>query len=245
MGILDTVLDFNGDFAEPNTVSSLCLLQFDPKVTHQQPENLKFLCGFVTQQIWAKFSVQAICHNLPTFRHEPRWQRRRRQLCRCLPAARRDKKNKTKHHNRCCVITGRGLYKCLYFFSPLKDDDGVGASAAFEQQETTVWKTKQECYKCNVLFIYLFFLLLHWCLRKEFPALVWWLWRKGFLKVSFLLVVWSCHLIFFPMFLCVSCTNWMTGIDSIKARSTRTGQTGQRGFNWSAAGTIFIISALT
>lgn len=169
----------------------------------------------MTQQIWAKFSVQAICHNLPTFRHEPRWQRRRRQFCRCLPAARRDKKNKTKHHNRCCVLTGWGLYKCLYFPPPLKDDDGVGASAPFEQQETTVWKTKQECNKCNVLFIFFFFLLFHWCLRKEFPALVWWLWRKGFLKVSFLLLVWSCHLIFFfkSLFQCFSVwaaqTEWL------------------------------------
>lgn len=66
-----------------------------PKMAHQQLQHAKFLCGFVTNRS-AEFSLQAICHNLPTFRHQCRRQRRRRQLCRCLPAARRDKKKNKK-----------------------------------------------------------------------------------------------------------------------------------------------------
>lgn len=124
------------------------------------------------------------------------------------------KKTKQNTTTAAAFLRAGGCISVCTFFPPSK-------TMTASEHLLLLSSKKQQFEKLNrsaisaMFYLFTFFLLFHWCLRKEFPALVWWLWRKGFLKVSFLLLVWSCHLIFFfkSLFQCFSVwaaqTEWL------------------------------------
>lgn len=135
-----------------------------------------------------KEEVKAICHNLPTLCHKPTLDKKKKgkkkkknTVCSCLRWTCWDKKDKNWYSEHTCVWT---LKLSWWFVLSL-----AVAQLQFSRRNN-IWVTKQE-HKCGVCCFWF-----HWCLRKEFLALVVKLWRRVFLKVCNVFLVSKQHLIF-------------------------------------------------